>query len=287
MSFEADVNSWVTQASEHFRQRELPTAEQLFDRALRYMPCHEDALLGWGLLYATTGRGPLALQKIQQIQKENPDAPGPYRAIGILLRLSGKFVIAEKYFLQLLPTSSTVAKPFILLCLAETYACQDKHSELKQQLKALEPYSSVDPLLQALLYFEIGAFEQIQRIADTIEHPNVEQTLLGMAAELRGDMSTAGQHYFAVSEMQDVTWIALNGLAVMWLNAGETSHCLNYLKDAEKLAPESPEIFFTRACYYKVQGDNDKAKTNLEQIMSTPSAFGRIKRLAKRMLASV
>lgn len=286
MSFETDVNSWVAQASEQFRQRELPSAEQLFDRALRYMPCHEDALLGWGLLYATTGRGPLALQKIQKTQKENPDAPGPYRAIGTLLRLSGKFTIAEKYFLQLLPTASIVAKPFILLCLAEIFACQDKHPELAEQLKALEPHYSVEPLLQALLYFELGQFEQLQRIADLIDDPEVEQTLLGMSAELRGDMSTAGQHYFAVSEMEEVTWVALNGLAAMWLNAGETSHCLNYLTDAEKLAPESPELLFTRACYHKVQGDNDKARTLLEQILSTPSAFGRVKRLAKKMIAS-
>ena len=79
-----------------YDERRVVPAEQLFDKALRYMPYHEDALLGWGLLYAATGRGPLALQKIQQIQKTIQISLGPYRAIGTLLRVSGRFLIAEK-----------------------------------------------------------------------------------------------------------------------------------------------------------------------------------------------
>lgn len=284
MSFDADVNAWVSQATENFRQREITSAEQLFERALRYVPCHEDALLGWGLLYAATGRGPLALQKIKKTQEENPDEPGPYRAIGTLLRLGGKYLIAETYFQQLLPSASVLAKPFIHLNLAEIYACQDKHAELTEQLKHLVESPSVEPILQALLYFEIGQFTELQRLADFSSDSAIEQTMLGMAAELRGDMAAAGQHYFAVSELEEPTWIALNGLATMWLNAGEAFHCRNYLNDAEKLAPEAPELLFTRACYHKIQGDKDLSNSLLEQIISTPSAFGRIKRLSQQML---
>ena len=97
-------------------------------------------------------------------------------------------------------------------------------------------------------------------------------------------MSAAGQHYFAASEASEPTWIALNGLAAMWLNAGEMGHCRSYLEDAEKIAPEAPEVVFTRACYYRIQENKDSSKKLLEQIIATPSAFGRIKRLAQHML---
>ena len=284
MSFEDDVNAWVAQAKKLYDERELTPAEQLFDRALRYMPFHEDALLGWGLLYAVTGRGPLALQKIQQIQKENPDKPGPYRAIGTLLRVSGKFQIAENYFTQHLPTASHEVKPFLVLGLAEVYACQDKHTELKSLLTELVDYPSVEVLLQAQLYFELGQVNELTRLASLNAEPVMEDTILGMAAELTGDMTAAGQHYFTVSEAAEPTWIALNGLAAMWLNAGEISHCRTYLEEAERLAPEAPEVVFTRACYYRFQDNKESAKKRLEQIIATPSAFGRIKRLAKQML---
>ena len=285
MSFEDDVNTWVAQAKKLYDERELTPAEQLFDRALRYMPYHEDALLGWGLLYAVTGRGPLALQKIQQTQKEHPDKPGPHRAIGTLLRVSGKFQIAESYFTQNLPTASSEVKPYLLLGLAEVYACQDKHSELKPLIAELADYPNVEVLLQAQLCFELGQVNALQRLANLNTDPPLEETILGMAAELIGDMTAAGHHYFTASEAEHPTWIALNGLAAMWLNAGETNHCRSYLGDAEKLAPEAPEVVFTRACYYRVQDNKEGAKRLLEQIIATPSAFGRIKRLAKQMLA--
>ena len=284
MSFEDDVNAWVAQARKLYDEREVVPAEQLFDKALRYMPYHEDALLGWGLLYAATGRGPLALQKIQQIQKDNPDQPGPYRAIGTLLRVSGRFLIAENYFSQLLPVVSQEVKPYLILGLAEVYACQDKHTELTELLKGLVEFPTIEILLQAQLYFELGQVDELLRLARLNDEDILAQTILGLAAELRGDMSAAGQHYFAASEASEPTWIALNGLAAMWLNAGEMGHCRSYLDDAEKIAPEAPEVVFTRACYYRIQENKDSSKKLLEQIIATPSAFGRIKRLAQQML---
>ena len=71
MSFEDDVNAWVAQAKKLYDERG-DACGTAFDRALRYMPFHEDALLGWGLLYAVTGRGPLALQKIPADPKREP-----------------------------------------------------------------------------------------------------------------------------------------------------------------------------------------------------------------------
>lgn len=287
MSFEDDVNAWVAQAKKLFDERELVQAEQLFDRALRYIPYHEDALLGKGVLYAATGRGPLILQNLQQVQKEYPDKSGPYRAIGTLLRISGKYPVAESYFTQILPTASPEVKPYVILGLAEVYACQDKHTELKGILSELAGSPTIETLLQAQLFFELGQIAELQRLASLNDNPTIEHTVLGLAAELRGDMSAAGQHYFAASESPQPTWIALNGLAAMWLNAGEIAHCRSYLEDAEKIAPEAPEVVFTRACYHRYQDNRDGAKTLLNQIIATSSAFGRIKRLAQQMLKGI
>lgn len=285
MSLEDDVNVWVTQAAELFRKREVIPAEKLFDRALRYIPHHEDALFGWGMLYAATGRGPLALRKIQEAQIEHPDQPGPYRAIGTLLRLAGKFDIAETYFNQILPSASIDASPFIHLGLAEIYASQSKQSELKEQMDILRNNPSVDPLLQGLLYFELGQYKDIERLSDLTDDEAIDLTLLGLSAELRGNMDEAGNYYYQVSELEDPTWVAINGLASMWLNAGEMQHCLSYLKDAEEMAPEATEVLLTRGMYLKEIGDKEEAKVIFDRILTIQSAFGRVKRRAKEQLS--
>ena len=283
MSFEDDVNAWVAQAKKLYDERELTPAEQLLigpcgTCPFMRMPCWAGATLcgdrPWSARPSEDSADP----------KENPDKPGPYRAIGTLLRVSGKFQIAENYFTQHLPTASHEVKPFLVLGLAEVYACQDKHTELKSLLTELVDYPSVEVLLQAQLYFELGQVNELTRLASLNAEPVMEDTILGMAAELTGDMTAAGQHYFTVSEAAEPTWIALNGLAAMWLNAGEIGHCRTYLEEAERLAPEAPEVVFTRACYYRFQDNKESAKKRLEQIIATPSAFGRIKRLAKQML---
>ena len=66
-----------------------------------------------------------------------------------------------------------------MLGLAEVYACQDKHTELKSLLTELVDYPSVEVLLQAQLYFELGQVNGLTRLASLNAEPVMEDTILG------------------------------------------------------------------------------------------------------------
>ena len=114
MSREQDVLNWIEQANVAQQNKEFDSAEQLYERALRVLPGHEQALLGLGLLYVATGRGPLSLRKLQRAQKEHPELPGPYRAIATLIRISGHVSLGQQYSCHCLMLQNAPWLRFIL-----------------------------------------------------------------------------------------------------------------------------------------------------------------------------
>ena len=77
---------------------------------------------------------------------------------------------------------SQEVKPYLILGLAEVYACQDKHTELKELLKGLVEFPNIEVLLQAQLYFELGQEDDLQRLARLNGEDVLVQTILGLAA---------------------------------------------------------------------------------------------------------
>ena len=293
MSFAEDVAKWVAQGNAYFEKgnEELDDgrttfeiAEQYFDRALRYDPTNEAALGALGLLYISTARGPLAMKRLNRTRKEFPDALGPYRAISLVMRISGKLEPAVHFFQQLLPDATEKSKAFVLLSLAELYAAQEDLLSLRKTLQELSNYDPVDPVTQGLLLLEESDVAGLQQLAEKLADGSAKQTVLGMCGEARNDWGVAGQHYFNASTLANPNWYALNALAGMWLNSNEVGHCKSYLTQVEDLAPNAPEVILTKARLYQQTGKHQEAAKLKDHLLHLKGCFGRVRRLAKHYL---
>ena len=292
MSFAEDVAKWIAEGNAYFSKGDeelddgrstFELAEQLYDRALRYDPTNEVALSSLGILYVSTARGPLAMKVLNRARKEHPDALGPYRAISLVMRISGKLEPAIHFFQGLLTDATEKNQPFIYLCLAELYASQENISALRDMMGKLATYPPIDPLTQGLLYLEENDHQGLTTLAGNLPDGSLKETVLGMACEARNDWGTAGQHFFA-STQGEPNWYSLNALAAMWLNSNETGHCKTYLSQAEELAPNAPEVILTKARLYQATDNGMKARKLKEHLLNLKGGFGRVRRLAKHYL---
>ena len=281
-----DVENWVEKATVLYKKREFDPAEQLLDRALRIVPDHEDALLQLGLLYVSRGMGPQALKRLQRAQRECPESPGPYRAIATLIRISGHLEVGIRYFEGLL--GSEGGSPFYVhLGLAELFAAQGRHAELKAQLDAIDFKAVPEPLTLALLLTEAADSAGLARLADTVAEEPIRLTILGMAAEARGDLAAASGSYFNASNLDNPPWIAHNALAAMWLNSGNLDACRTYLSEAEKLAPNASEVQITRARYLAARGKREEARGLLAKVGEGIGNFSKVRALAQTLVRQV
>jgi len=279
-----EVQPWVERANALFGQREVESAEQLYERALRHCPDHQEALMGLGLIYVATGRGPLYLRRIQQLQREYPASSGPYRVIVTILRISGHVQVGKNYLTSLLDKSPAKVEPIIRLSLAEVLASLGEHEELRTELQMLANLPVTEPLSHALLLMEIADGPGLQQLAQKVERQSLHLTIQGMSAEARGDLGAAAQLYYDASNAPEATWVCLNALAAMWLNSGNLAACRGYLDKAEAAAPNNSEIQITRARYLAARGDKEDARALLKQITDVNGNFIRIKKLATGLL---
>lgn len=294
MAYEADIARWLAEAAELDNREEesLPdgrnpkeVAEQKIEQCLRYDPTHVGALAAWVGVYVKSGRGPLVMKRLNRIVRDYPTASGPYRAIAAFMRITGKLDLAVQYFQNIQVDSPESVKPIIHLSLAELYASQGNISAMREQMVHLAQYPPIDPLLQGMLFLEDNDDAGILHLSNQIHDDEaMKYTLWGMIAEAQGDLNTASQYYFHVSNQDEPTWFALNSLAILWLQNKNIEHARTYLSKAEELAANVPEVWLTRARIYQEMELFDKAKTIKQKLLSLDGCFSRTRKMANRFL---
>ena len=282
---EEDINQWLEDAQKKKEEEDIAGAEKLYERVLKGVPDHQDALLSLGILYVSTGRGPLALKKLQAAQKEKPESPGPYRAIATIIRISGHLGLGERFFQSKLDVAGK-AKPYVYLSLAELYAAMGEIDNLKGQLHLLLESPEIQPITQALLWMETGTDEGLRALAEKLTGSN-QKTVLGMASEIKSQWEDASQLFFDASRLEDPTWYSLSALAALWLSAGNAEHCKKYLEYAEAEAPSASEIQLTKARLMAAQGYKEDARLLLQRVCESPGNFMRTKHIAKALLGQI
>ena len=282
---EEDIIKWLEDAQKKKEEEDISGAEQLYERILKGVPDHQEALIQLGILYVSTGRGPLALKKIQEAQKKCPESPGPYRAIGTIIRISGHLGLGERFFQSTMEASGP-AKPYVILSLAEIYAAMGELDNLKNQLTALLEYPTIEPLAQAILWMETGTNEGLISLSKKL-NGSVQKTIEGMACEIKSQWEDASKLYFEASRMENPTWYCLSALGALWLSAGNADHCDKYLTYAQEEAPSASEIQLTRARLLAAQGFKEDARLLLQRISESPGNFMRTKHIAKSLLGQI
>ncbi|MBM73982.1 MAG: hypothetical protein CMK59_01170 [Proteobacteria bacterium] len=287
MSRQDDVNSWVEQAIRLMSQKEIQEAEHLLDRALRIVPDHADALLQLGVLYVSTGRGPLATKRLNRAIKESPESAGPIRALGTVLRISGHLELGLQHLKVMQQESLESMKPYYSLAIAEFYAAQGKSSSIREAIQHVDGIEGEDVFRLALLHHEIGDAAGILSLAESQNSVALKDTFWGMAAECHQDFGGAAAHYYNASLKPNTPWFALNALAAMWLNNSEINHCKSYLTEAEELAPNASQIKITKAKLLVTLGHREKARSLLQQIAETQGNFFKTRALAEQLLKQI
>ena len=293
MPFEEDVAKWIAQGNAYFERGDeelsdgrstFEMAEQLYERALRYDPTNEAALSAMGVLYVATSRGPMVTKILNRTRKEHPNSLGPYRALSIVMRISGKLDPAIHFFKGLLTEATDQNKGYVHLSLAELYAAKEDISSLREELRLLSAYEPVAPITQGLLFLEENDHRGIEALVPRLDSAAEQETLRGMSAEAQGNWERAGQHFFQVSSMDNPTWYALNALAAMWLNGNQVQYCKAYLEQVEAIAPNQPEVILTKARLYQATEKYAEAKKLKEHLLNLKGCFGRVRRMAKAYL---
>lgn len=282
---EEDIVKWLEDAQKKKEEDDIAGAEQLFERILQGVPDHQEALLRLGILYVSTGRGPLALKKLQEAQKKSPESPGPYRAIGTIIRISGHLGLGERFFKTKME-SAGAAQPYVVLSLAELYAAMGEIDNLTEQLTFLLDHPNIEPLAQSILWMETGTNEGLLSLAKKLTG-SLQKTVEGMAAEIKSQWEDASKFYFEASRMENPTWYSLSALGALWLSAGNADHCEKYLSYAEEEAPNASEIQLTKARMLAAQGFKEDARLLLQRICESPGNFMRTKHIAKSLLGQI
>lgn len=282
---EEDIAKWLEDAQKKREEEDLLGAEQLYERILKGVPDHQEALLRLGILYVSTGRGPLALKKLQEAQKSNPESPGPYRAIGTIIRISGHLGLGERFFKTKME-SAGAAQPYVILSLAEIYAAMGEIDNLTEQLSFLLEHPTIEPLAQSILWMETGTNEGLLSLSKKLSG-SLQKTVEGMAAEIKSQWEDASKLYFEASRMENPTWYSLSALGALWLSAGNAEYCEKYLSYAEEEAPNASEIQLTKARLLAAQGFKEDARLLLQRICESPGNFMRTKHIAKSLLGQI
>ena len=282
---EEDIVKWLEDAQKKKDEDDISGAEKLYERILQGVPDHQEALLRLGILYVSTGRGPLALKKIQEAQKKCPESPGPYRAIGTIIRISGHLGLGERFFKSKMGTAGA-AQPYVILSLAELYAAMGEIDNLTEQLNFLLDHPETEPLAQSILWMETGTNEGLLSLAKKLSG-SLQKTVQGMAAEIKSQWEDASKLYFEASRMDNPTWYSLSALGALWLSAGNADHCEKYLTFAEEEAPNASEIQLTKARLLAAQGFKEDARLLLQRISESPGNFMRTKHIAKSLLGQI
>jgi len=292
MAYEEDIASWLEQAREMSEKTEetlsdgrkpMEVAEQLIERCLRYDAANGNALSAWVDLYVRTGRGPLVMKRLQKIIRDVPTAIGPYRAVSAFLRITGKLDLAIQYFQDALQQAEPSLHSVLHLCLSELYACKGNLAALR--LSRVNITTVIDPIMQGMLFLEDNDVQGLLQLSEKLtDNETMKYTVWGMMAEAQGDLDNAGKYFFHVSEQEDANWYAYNTLAQMWLQHKNVEYTLAYLESAEALAPNAPEIRLTRARYYQLNEQPEKAKPIKEKLLSLEGCFSRTRKMAQRHL---
>ena len=279
MRLDEDVKNWLSQASELLAQKEFTQAEQLIIRALGIKPDHFDALLLFGILYVSTNRGQLATKRCNQMIREYPDSPGPYRALSMIIRVTGHIELGIRHFNSIMEQATEKGRTYISLCLAELYCALGRYVEAKQYLA--HGSQSDEFLTIAMLFQEVGDASGIAQLIPRVENNGIRLTLEAMAAQTRGDYAKAAQDFYQASEEEDPPWIAHNALAGMWLDNGDLESAKYYLDEALELAPNMSEVIVNRARYLRACQKKDDAYTLFQQVAEGAGNFAKIRALAQ------
>lgn len=289
-NYEKDITDWLASARELYQSDKetledgrspKEVAEQYVERALRYNPLHQEALIFLIEIYIHSARGPLLSKRLNRLLRDYPEDIVPYRALLAFMRASGKIDMAVQYFRNLLEQSADSVKPVIHLCLAELFVVQNNQQALRMECQKLATFPPIEPITQGLLLLEYNDASGIFALADKIEDEPIKHTLWGMVMEAQGDFEKAGQYFFSAGSVANPPWYALNALANMWLNNKNIEYASAYLEQVEAVNPNAPEVLLTKGRLYQLKGLPEKAHEIKERLVASRTAFSRIKKQAR------
>ena len=293
MSYQEDVRIWIEKAKELIQSDKetlddgrtpAEVAEQYLERALRYEPTHQEALLLLVEMYIHSARGTLISKRLNRLVRDYPEEVSPYRAVLAFMRASGKLEMAVYYFQTMLETASEKAKPVIHLCLAELFASQQDQVGLQAECQKLSTYAPIDPIVQGLLMLEYNDANGIFQLAEKIDNESIKHTLWGMVMEAQGDFEKAGQYFFSAGSVEDPPWYALNALANMWLNSKNTEYAKAYLEQVSAINPSAPEVQLTKARLHQQNDQLKQSRVIKQKLLQSKTVWPRIKKLAQSLL---
>jgi tetratricopeptide (TPR) repeat protein len=217
-------------------------AQQFFGQALKDDPSSAEALYGLGSAYLQQQKATEAHDCFERALKLNATYPGTlpncWNNLGILAAREGKFDLAIQYFqraLQIDPKHSIA-----LQNLGSAYRQKREWPEAKE---ALERALALNP-----------------------DDPEANYSL-GMVYAQQNDTERAYEYLQKAIVSRPAYPEALNNLGILYLHMRRPAEAVQSFEQCIRVAPTYDQAYLNLARVYEIEGDREKAKTILQELL--------------------
>ena len=222
---------------------------------------------------AATGDTDLAVTTYRALVERSKAAPFTYNALGALLHGLGRTGQAESVFRELIQRHPGEADGYFHL--GSLYGFQRRYDdalEVFQRGLKRQPDSPVLLRGASSAALRAGDADGALRFADRLLEVGPDSALdafnRGMILEQLAEPETAADAYRQALELAGNYWPAMNNLAVILLNAGETDEALAIAQDAAVIAGEQGNVMHTLGWAQHAKGRLGDAVLTLQKAVA-------------------
>jgi len=217
-------------------------AQQFFGQALKDDPSSAEALYGLGSAYLQQQKTTEARDCFERALKLNATYPGTlpncWNNLGILAAREGKFDLAIQYFqraLQIDPKHSIA-----LQNLGSAYRQKKEWPEAKEALE--------------------------RALALNADDPEANYSL-GMVYAQQNDTEHAYEYLQRAIVSRPAYPEALNNLGILYLHMRRPAEAIQSFEQCIRVAPTYDQAYLNLARVYEIEGDREKARTILQELL--------------------
>ncbi|MBM75886.1 MAG: hypothetical protein CMK59_10840 [Proteobacteria bacterium] len=235
--------------------------------------------------------------KAQSLDPSNPEI---YRLMAHLLKMCGNIDAGIAYLLALSQTPLLLS-PILHLTLIELRLCRATNDDIKKSVPLLQMLLEApifELRMQLRLWKELPrefSVAGIQKIRENLsQQPPSEKDIIFGTKGLNKTQSLALCE-LSIKEIQDNVheqncypiidlWEAQNALSTLFLERGDLQQALNWIEQAQSIAPKTASVQLTKNCVLLSQGKTASAISGFKRLASAPFVLGSIRKRSNIML---
>lgn len=252
---------------------DLDSCQSILEALFDVVPNHFQTRYGLGVLRLQQGRVEEAIAHLSAAQSISPIRVEPYQALSRAWRVMGFPREGSEKLEALLENQELMSCPALCRELVELYAAVPDGAGLAKWLRRLEESSQLRAshrLELARHWRDLGCAGELRRLmvglGEDAHEASVAHLIAGLAAEVDGELSRALDYYRSALRIHPHHWFVWERLGRTLLAVGGGSKLVNYVQQAQSLAPDMPEVRLLLGLFKIHTGDASGASRALKPL---------------------